>query len=315
VVPRLCLHFPSSHDLPDTPTPHPACQNAVALALAVVSAHHPAQHPNTPSRLSDDCRLAGRGGGDGLAVPGLGLHLHFSIVGPITRPILLGTHTIVRSSLRSHRNRARPLLSGPHQSSLPNTTSGTTAARVGGGELLSLRGRADPPPGQAPRGPLQPAATLGGGAVAAGALSRTRTHRRAVSRMCSDTFRVLLRTGRAVLTLPVPLSRGGQSALAPLPSVSVPRCFQSFAPDWSHCVDPSRRLHHCCLAPAPPLSSVACPRAPSRGSQGETRRCAITRLSHPSARAPSAPPHFPAPRPFPSAWGSATTSSWRSARR
>ena len=40
-----------------------------------------------------------------------------------------------------------------------------------------------------------------------------------------------------------------------------------------------------------------------------------TRLSHPSARAPSAPPHFPAPRPFPSAWGSATTSSWRSARR
>ena len=62
-----------------------------------------------------------------------------------------------------------------------------------------------------------------------------------------------------------------------------------------------------------PSLALACP---SQGSQGETRRCPQhPSLAPPSARAPSAQPHFPAPRPFSAAWGFASSSSCRFARR
>ena len=225
-VPRLCLHFPSSHDLPDTPTPHPACQSAVALGtggcISTSRRHHPPTSP-TPQLSHPTCQMA-VGLRDGR------LHLHFSIVDPIARPILLGTRTIVRSSLRSHRNRARPLLSGPHQSSLSNTSS--VGPLQCGSVVVSFSLSVAAPtrrPVRRHAAPLQPAATLGGGAVAAGALNRTRAHRRAAPRVraeppcsvCSDTFRVLLRIGRAVLPFPCLCAEG----------VGVLRHFQSFAPD------------------------------------------------------------------------------------
>ena len=60
-APRLGLHFPSSHNLPDTPTPHPACQSAVALGTGGCISTSRRQHPPTsptPQLPHPTCQMA-----------------------------------------------------------------------------------------------------------------------------------------------------------------------------------------------------------------------------------------------------------------
>ena len=220
----LHLHIPSSRPTSPTPLhPHPACQMAVAFRggrlhlhlpssppASPTASHHPKpvcpSHPcaRCPSRLPDGRRL----------------HLHFSIVDPIARPIPLRTHhRSFVSSLPSQSGptppqRPSPVVLAQHRSLWNHCSAGRR------GSFLSLRGRADPPPGQAPRGPLQPAATLGGGAVAAGALSRTAP----TAGSCPGCTQMLPEfcshcIGPSRAFEPRGLHHRGQSALAPLPSV------------------------------------------------------------------------------------------------
>jgi hypothetical protein len=253
----ICTGISRRHAPPPTqpPTiPHPTCQTAVALLRGLCTCTSRCHHrlPNTPpptSHLPDGRRIPGWA--VALAPPvvptrqpnsvppsqpvcpshpcarchsrlpdGRRLHLHFSIVDPIARPIPLRTHhRSFVSSLPSQSGptppqRPSPVVLAQHRSLWNHCSAGRR------GSFLSLRGRADPPPGQAPRGPLQPAATLGGGAVAAGALSRTAP----TAGSCPGCTQMLPEfcshcIGPSRAFEPRGLHHRGQSALAPLPSV------------------------------------------------------------------------------------------------